>query len=147
MGELAVVTGLQPSRLQTIRDAGGTLMVAEVGRHVPFPIARSFVVTDVKAGSTRGHHAHKQCRQFLVCLSGRLSVRVSDGAESAVLALAEPGDSLYIPPGIWAEQVYETPGTTLLVLCDQPYDESDYLRDHDRFLDWRAAMAKESVPQ
>lgn len=147
MGELAVVTGIQPSRLQTIRDESGTLLVAEVGRQVLFPVARSFVVTGVQPGSMRGHHAHKRCHQFLACLSGRLSVRVFDGGASRTLALAAPGDSLYIPPGIWAEQIYEAPGTTLLVLCDQPYDESDYLRDHDRFLEWRAAMDKENVPQ
>lgn len=145
MTDLPLVGDLTPSHLQTIADDRGTLVVAECGRHVPFPIARTFVVTDVRAGETRGHHAHKRCNQLLVCLAGRLMVVLDDGEARRIVTLAQPGDALHIPPGMWAEQTYEAPGSTLMVLCDLPYDESDYLRDHEGFLAWRAHVAKEKV--
>ncbi len=134
--------GIRVDRVQTIADRSGTLLVAEAGRHVPFPIARTFVVSGVAAGTRRGHHAHKQCHQLLVCLAGRISVLVHDGSQSLTLELSEPGACVHILPGIWAEQTYETAETTLLVLCDQPYDESDYLRDFQDFLAWRAGEGK-----
>lgn len=145
MTTLPLVAELQVSRLQAIGDDTGTLLVAESGRQVPFAIARTFVVTGVAAGAMRGHHAHKRCQQLLVCLSGRISVLVYDGSTSRTLVLAGVGESLYIPPGIWAEQVYEASGSILMVLCDQPYDEADYLRDYEGFLAWRANGGKEQA--
>jgi len=44
-----------------------------------------------------------------------------------------------IPPTIWAEQTYLQENTIVLVLCDQFYDEADYIRDYDAFLQWRSA--------
>lgn len=144
MSGLASTSTLQVSKIQVIGDESGTLMVAEGGRHVPFVIRRTFVVAGVAPGVRRGHHAHKECHQLLICLGGRLSVSVADGETREIFVLERAGDSLHIPPGIWAEQVYEVPGTMLMVLCDQPYAEDDYLRDFDQFLAWRAALPKEA---
>nr|WP_068430209.1 FdtA/QdtA family cupin domain-containing protein [Magnetospirillum sp. XM-1]CUW37985.1 conserved protein of unknown function \ len=135
---------LHVSRTQVISDDSGVLMVAEGGRHVPFPIRRTFVVAGVAPGVKRGHHAHRECHQLLICLGGRISVSVSDGGAPRIFTLERLGDCLHIPPGLWAEQVYEEPGTILMVLCDQPYDEGDYLREFDQFLAWRAALPKEA---
>lgn len=144
MSDLPSVDAAQAGRLQVIGDDSGVLMVAEQGRQVPFAIARTFVVTGVAPGTVRGHHAHKQCHQLLVCLTGRLTVRVHDGTRSRTLALDQPGDCLHILPGLWAEQVYEAPSTTLMVLCDQPYDETDYLRVFNDFLAWRVQAAEKA---
>ena len=34
---------------------------------------------------------------------------------------------------IWAQQTYGDPNTVLLVLCDEKYQESDYLRNFEEF--------------
>ena len=50
--------------------------------------------------------------------------------------------ALLVPPGIWAEQVYEGDDTVLMVLCDLPYDEADYIRDYTEFLAFRGMAGK-----
>ncbi len=87
-------------------------------------------------GGIRGRHAHKECSQLLVVLNGRCVVTCDDGTNKKAHTLIEPDQGLLIPPTIWAEQEYDV-GTTLMVLTDQPYNESDYIRDYDSFLAFR----------
>ncbi len=44
---------------------------------------------------------------------------------------------LLIPPGIWASQTYIDNNSSLLVLCDQPFSEADYIRNYDEYLQYR----------
>lgn len=48
--------------------------------------------------------------------------------------LDSKGVGLYIPPGIWAEQIYKTKDSALMVLCDRPYEPVDYIHDFDEYL-------------
>ena len=105
--------------------------------HVPFPIARIFSVR-ANAETTRGRHAHRLCSQLMVCLDGRCEVTCKDGSSIRRILLERASHGLLIPPGIWAEQRYLDEGATLMVLCDRPYDESDYVRDYQDFLAFRA---------
>ena len=127
--------------LQTIVDERGTLTVAEAGNHVPFPIARVFTIGGVKAGGTRGGHAHKALNQLFVCLAGAVDLSVDDGREQGAFALESPARGLHVPPTLWAEQTYRGEDALLMVLCDAPYDEDDYLHVYDEFLDYRKASA------
>jgi len=100
--------------------------------HVPFPIARVFFVR-APADSVRGQHAHRVCSQFLVCASGRVDVCCDDGKVTMDFVLDNPKVGLLIPSGVWAEQSYRTSGSVLTVLCDRPYEESDYIREYESF--------------
>lgn len=128
--------------LQNIHDEGSLLVVGECGRHIPFPVRRMFAVTAVSPGERRGHHAHRQLNQMLICMSGSIDVVTDDGHERRTYRLDHLSRGLHVPPGIWAEQTYEGPGTVLLVLCDQPYDEADYIREYDQFLAYRGVTGK-----
>ena len=119
--------------LQSFIDDQGSLVIGEAGKHIPFPIKRFFAITNVAGGEKRGHHAHKELNQVLVCLSGSLDVALNDGKQWSSETLDQPGQALHIPPMIWAEQTYADPKTVLLVLCDDVYRESDYLRDFEDF--------------
>jgi dTDP-4-dehydrorhamnose 3,5-epimerase-like enzyme len=131
------LSGAELLGLHSVIEPNGTLIVAEAGRQVPFEIVRIFAVTAVGVNECRGHHAHKKLSQLLVCLSGKVEVTVDDGRERRMVVLDHPAQALHLPPGIWAEQVYEGPGTVLLVLCDRPYEEEDYIRDYDDFIAYR----------
>lgn len=120
---------------QHVNDTG-KLVVMEGGVHVPFPIQRVFSVSS-QAGTTRGGHAHRLCSQLLICLNGAVDVVCNDGIERLVLRLDRSDRGLYIPPSIWAEQTYLEAATVLLVLCDRPYEEEDYLRDFCDFQNYR----------
>lgn len=121
--------------LQSFIDEEGSLVIGEAGKHIPFAIRRFFAITNVASGETRGRHAHRELNQVLVCLSGSLKVTLNDGRRSWTETLDHPGSALHIPPMIWAEQTYADRRTVLLVLCDNEYLESDYLRNFEEFCD------------
>lgn len=115
-----------------------SLFIYEGNQTVPFMIQRSFVVKAVEA-CDRGKHAHKKCAQLLVALNGTCVVTCDDGDRKKEIILNTPAQGLLIPCGIWAEQKYES-HTILMVLADMPYDEDDYLRDYQEFLDFRKKL-------
>jgi dTDP-4-dehydrorhamnose 3,5-epimerase-like enzyme len=121
------MTPLQLVALKTFRDPNGALVVIAEDP-VPFPVARVFTV-HADNGVRRGDHAHRSCSQFLVAVSGRIRVVTYDGRvrTSHVLERSEMG--LLIPPMVWASQTSEVDGSVLLVLCDEAFDEGDYIRD------------------
>lgn len=115
-----------------------SLFVYEQGEHIRFGIQRLFVVKAADACS-RGNHAHIACTQLLICLNGRCNVTCDDGLERKGFVLDSPEMGLLIPPTIWAEQEYAK-DSILMVLTDQPYDESDYLRNYEDFLEFRGLV-------
>ena len=114
----------------------GDLTVMEGLIHVPFAIARVFVVRGF-SGSTRGNHAHKKCSQFLTCPYGIIEVFCDDGNEVKKFILDKPEIGLLIPPGIWAKQNYIVENSVLTVLCDLPYDSLDYIRNYENYLEYQ----------
>lgn len=128
--------------LPVVEDPQGSLAFAEAGTHVPFPIARAFYVYDVPAGAVRGGHAHLTLEQAVFCVAGRLEATVDDGARRRTFSLEDPRIGLYLPPMVWHDLGGFAAGTVYLVLTSAPFDESDYVRDHDEYLAaLRAAMA------
>lgn len=132
------VADIQLRSIHSVVDDNGTLVVAEVGRQVPFEIARIFSISGVGRGEDRGHHAHKKLSQMMICLSGTVEVTVDDGKGRSALTLDHPAKALLVPPGIWAEQTYGGPEAVLLVLCDRVYEEDDYIRDYQGFITYRS---------
>lgn len=116
-----------------------SLSVYEAQTHVPFPIRRVFVVS-AETACDRGFHAHRQCQQLLVCLKGKSVLTVDDGSSRKTYTLDNSGKGILIPAGLWGEQTY-TPDTVLMVMADQPYDESDYIRDYNDFKKYRGDAA------
>lgn len=129
------VEGCRTIELPVIEDPLGNLAFAEGERHVPFPIARSFHVYGVPEGAARGGHAHHTLEQAVFCVSGRLEIVVSDGERRRPFVLDDPRRGLYLPPMVWHEIGGFAPDTVYLVLTSAPYDEDDYIRDHDRYLE------------
>jgi len=121
--------------LPKIHDPRGNLTFIEGNRHVPFDIKRVFYLYDVPTGADRGAHAHKRLHQFLICLAGSFKVSLDDGASRTQVHLNRPWKGLHVPPMIWAAEVEFDPGTVCVVLASSPYDESDYYRDYQEFLE------------
>ncbi len=119
-----------------VHDYDGKSWLAVIeGAAVPMRVRRVFAVF-AKRPARRGEHAHRRCAQFMICLKGRVAIGLDDGRRRKKIALAAPKHGLLVPPGIWAEQDYAA-GSTLLVLCDRPYEAGDYLRDYGAFLRFR----------
>ena len=133
------VAGVVVHELPLVHDLRGNLTAGEVPGDVPFTPRRYFLVHDVPTGETRGSHAHRECAQFLVCVTGTCAVVVDDGEHRLEVALDRPNRGVYVPPMVWATQYKYTRDAVLLVLASHPYDAADYIRNYEEFL---AALGK-----
>ena len=114
----------------------GELVVLEQSNGLPFAASRMFTVRAAK-DAVRGRHAHRLCSQAMICLDGAIDVECDDGAATHTFRLERPNLALLVPPSIWATETYHIGRSILMVLCDRPFEESDYIHDYAEFLAWR----------
>jgi serine acetyltransferase/dTDP-4-dehydrorhamnose 3,5-epimerase-like enzyme len=129
------VRGVHVEKFTRFEDLRGALTAGELpSEGVPFTPQRWFLVYDVPSREVRGEHAHRVCHQFLICVSGRVSVAVDDGTKRGEVVLDSPGLGIYIPPLVWGTQYRYEDDAVLLVLASHTYDPDDYIREYDEFL-------------
>lgn len=121
-------------RFKEKRNATGALTFLESERDIPFLIKRVYYIYDVKWGEHRGFHAHKELRQYMICVHGSCEVLLEDSGGKRNVRLEEPSEGLYIGPLVWHEMYDFAEGTVLLVLASDYYNEDDYIRDYDSFI-------------
>lgn len=124
--------------LPKIADPRGNLTVAEGMKDVPFGVARVYWVYDVPGGESRGGHAHKHCREFIVAVSGSFTVTLDDGKERNTVLLNHPYQGLLVETGVWRTLEDHSSGAVCLVLASDPFCEEDYIRDYGEFLKYVA---------
>lgn len=112
------------------------LIALEGEETIPFPIRRVYYFCQVDPSAHRGCHAHKQLQQVFICLQGSCTLLLDNGTERQCFTLSDPCQGLYAGPGLWRELYDFAPGTVVLVLTDQHYDEADYLRSYEEYLQW-----------
>jgi glyoxylate utilization-related uncharacterized protein len=120
--------------LPKILDERGNLSFLEGDRHIPFAIKRTYWIYDVPGGEQRGGHAFKKQQEVIIALSGSLDVVVNDGVNEKRFSLNRSYYGLYIPSGIWRHMDNFSTNSVALVLSSTEYQENDYIRDHNQFL-------------
>ena len=115
-------------------DDRGQLVAIEAMKDLPLPIDRVYYIYDTLPGVRRGFHAHKCLQQILLCVNGSCKIHLDNGHETAEVLLDKPNEGLYIANNMWREMYDFTPGTVLLVLASEYYDEADYIRNYDDFI-------------
>lgn len=120
--------------LPRIVDPRGNLTVAEAHKQLPFSIKRAYWVYDVPGGESRGGHAHKQCREFIVALSGSFTVTIDDGKNKNTFLLNHPWEGLLVETNMWRTLDDFSSGAVCLVLASDEYDEDDYIREYPDFI-------------
>ena len=118
-------------------DRKGNLSVVESGKDIPFIVKRVYYLYDVPSGESRGGHVHKALHQFIVAVSGSFSVTLDDGTDKKTFVLNHPYQGLLVVPCIWRTLDDFSSGAVCLVLASEKYDEKDYIRDYDEFLNYR----------
>lgn len=121
--------------LPKISDPRGNLTFVEGGKHLPFHFSRVYYLYDVPGGASRGGHAHRQLQQFVVAASGSFDVVVDDGAQRRSFFLNRSYYGLYIPNLVWRELENFSSGSVCLVMASHYYDESDYFRVYEEYLE------------
>ena len=118
-------------------DRKGNLTVVENLKTVPFNVKRTYYLYDVPGGESRGGHAHKELCQLIIAASGSFTVTLDDGNVKRTFHLNRPYQGLYIVPGIWRTLDDFSSGSVCLVLASHGYDEGDYIRIYDGFLEYK----------
>lgn len=127
------IRGVTLHRFPKIPDLRGNLTFGEFGRTVPFEPMRYFMVFGVPNAEIRGEHAHRECKQFLICAQGRCSVLADDGHDREEFLLDNPSTGLYLPPLTWGVQYKYSADAVLLVFTSHYYDAADYIRSYQEF--------------
>lgn len=120
----------------------GWLVSLQAGIDVPFEIRRVYYIFGTRPGVRRGMHAHHNLEQLVVCTSGSCTFVVDDGRQREEVRLDTPARGLYLGGIIWREMTDFSPGSVLMVLASDHYDESDYIRDYDEFRQLVAGIAQ-----
>ena len=121
--------------LRRITNPKGNLTPIESGEDIPFDIKRVYYLYDVPGGEARGGHAHRRLEQLIVAVSGSFDVVLDDGHERQTFSLNRSHVGLHVMPGLWRELENFSSGSVCLVLASEHYDEADYIRDYDTFLE------------
>ena len=115
-------------------DYRGQLVALEENRNIPFDLKRVFYIFGTQEGVSRGNHSHYKTKQFLVAVNGSCKVTLDDGYNKETFNLNKPNLGLFQDALIWGTMHDFSSDCVLMVLADEYYDESDYIRDYNKFL-------------
>ncbi len=119
-----------------IIDPRGNLTVAEQMVHVPFDVERVYWTYDVPSGESRGGHAHRECEEVIIAVSGSFDVTLDDGDRRRTYHLNHPYQGLYVGTGVWRTLDDFSSGAVCLVLASRLFNEDDYIREYDEYLNY-----------
>jgi hypothetical protein len=120
--------------LPRIVEPRGNLTFIEGSRHIPFDIRRVYYLYDVPGGASRAGHAHKALNQVFIAMSGSFDVNLDDGSSQRTFHLNRSYLGLYVPSLVWRELDNFSSGAVCMVLASAPFDESDYYRRYEDFI-------------
>ena len=119
---------------QPLGDERGSLVALEGNKSVPFDIKRVYYIFGTKEGVSRGFHAHRNLKQVAVCVTGSCRFVLDNGKQREEVVLDKSTIGLLINDLTWREMYDFSPDCVLMVLANEHYDESDYIRDYQEFL-------------
>ena len=88
----------------------GNITVIENGKTIPFDVKRVYYLYDIPR---------------------------DDGNVKRTFTLNRPYQGLLVVPGIWRELNNFSSGAVCLVMASLPYDEKDYIREYDHFINYK----------
>jgi len=112
----------------------GSLIAIESGISIPFEVKRVYYIYHVNHDIRRGFHSHVNLKQVLICVNGSVKIEVKTPFEKEIVILDHPSKGLTIGPMVWREMYDFSPNSVLLVLADDHFSESDYIRDYEAYL-------------
>ncbi|HMT02232.1 MAG TPA: FdtA/QdtA family cupin domain-containing protein [Burkholderiales bacterium] len=115
-------------------DDKGFLISLESFKNIPFNIKRVYYIFGTLENVRRGFHAHYKIEQIAVCIKGSCKFLLDDGKIKDIVTLNNNHTGLVIPPMIWHEMFDFSPDCVLMVLANDYYYESDYIRNYNDFI-------------
>lgn len=115
-------------------DERGNLVVIEEKQDIPFKIKRVFYMYGTDSTMVRGSHANRKTEFVLINISGEAKIKLDDGFSRTIVELNKPRMGIYVPPMLWKDMYDFSENSVLLVLASEHYDDSEYIRDYDEYL-------------
>ena len=125
---------IQIINLPVVEDTRGNLAFIQEGA-VPYAFKRIYYLYDVPSSAQRGGHSHIRQHEILIALSGSFDVVLDDGINKQTYSLNKPSKGLHLVEGIWRELQNFSSGAVCLVIAQDVFDESDYIRGYEDFLE------------
>ena len=122
-------------KFMNLENKYGNLTPIEEMVDVPFDIKRIYYISKVPEGLARGSHAHRRIHQVLICINGSVRIKVKNPKEEDDFILDDSTVGLYLGPYTWSDMYDFSENTILLVLASDHYDESEYIRNIDIYLE------------
>lgn len=119
---------------KTLGDERGSLIAIEEGYNAPFEIKRVYYIFNTKKNIERGFHAHINLKQIAIAVKGSCSFVLDKGGKRDEIKLDNPNQGLFIEGFIWREMKNFSADCVLVVLASEHYDEEDYIRDYQTFI-------------
>ena len=120
-------------QLKEMGDARGRMCVVEANQQIPFEIKRFFYDYETRGEDSRGNHANIHSQFAFISLAGSCTVDVDDGVHAQTFVLDTPTKLLWVDKMTWKVMRDFSPDNVLLVVSDQHYDGTEYIRDYDLF--------------
>ncbi|TSC88982.1 MAG: WxcM domain-containing protein [Microgenomates group bacterium Gr01-1014_5] len=124
-------------RMQIIPDKpDGVIRVAEARKNIPFNIERVYDIDELtRPEALRGKHAHRQLKQVIRALRGSFTLLLDDGKNKQVVKVDSPDFGVILDGLIWHDMTDFSADCLILVYADAYYNEADYIRTYDEFLE------------
>lgn len=119
----------------SLGDERGALVAIEGSSSVPFDIKRVYYIFGTDQGISRGFHAHKELNQVAVCIIGSCRMLLDNGTKKESVWLDSASKGVLIEEMVWHEMHNFSEDCVLLVLASDIYDESDYIRNYQAFIE------------
>ena len=120
-------------KFKKFQDKSGDLIpfYSNLKGKFPFMNKRIFLVYG-KKNHKRSDHAHKSCKQLLMCVHG--SIKVVINKKNSFLLTARKSEGLLIPAMNWSEVFFVKKNSKLMVFCSEQYSSKEYIRNYKIFL-------------
>lgn len=100
---------------------------------IPFIVKRIYYIHDVKEGTLRGFHAHKNLKQLIFCPYGEIILKLESRQGKGIVDLSDNKNAILVEEPVWREMLWLRTGSVLCVLASDYYNENDYIRNYTDF--------------
>lgn len=121
-------------QLPKFLDKRGNLSFFENNKPFLFDIKRTYWIYDVPGGASRGGHAFKTTKEFIVALSGSFDVILDNGSIKKSYSLNRSYYGLYVPEMYWREMNNFSTNSLALVVSSTDFNEDEYIRNYEDFI-------------
>jgi mannose-6-phosphate isomerase-like protein (cupin superfamily) len=128
---------LKEIQVTNILSNRGKLDVAEFQTIGKFETKRIYYISSVPENYVRGAHAHKNLDQVFFAVAGNFNITVTDGSITETVELKAHDVGYFLPAGYWRDLKNFSSDAVCLVLASEHFDENDYIRTFEEFLEWK----------